>query len=82
MNRLTWTFTDGTRNVVSGCNDASHDSPGSPMTADDLTSYEGQGMIFPASLSYTMTATTLVLSSSVTGGGVGRSAGTTFTKSP
>ncbi|HEY7374292.1 MAG TPA: hypothetical protein VIF57_19170 [Polyangia bacterium] len=79
-NTLTWTFTQGTRNVVSGCGDASSDSAGTPMTADDITAYTNQGEFPPTNLTYSVTATTLVLTSSVSGVGVGRSDGTTFTK--
>jgi hypothetical protein len=79
---LTWTFTGGTRNVVSGCDDASLDSAGTPMTTDDITAYRDQGVIPPTDMIYSVTSTTLVLRSSVSGIGIGRSGGTTFTKSP
>ena len=80
---LTWTFTDGTANVVSGCNDSSHDSAGTPMTMEAIAAYIEQGIIFPTDLMYVVTPTTLVVSSNVSGGGgIGRSAGTTFRKAP
>jgi hypothetical protein len=82
VNTLAWTFTEGTRNVVSGCPDASQDSAGTPMTADDITAYEDEGVFPPTNLTYAVTATTLVLGSSVSGLGIGRSDGTTFTKLP
>jgi hypothetical protein len=83
MSTLTWTFTGGMANVVAGCNDASNNSPGTPMTADAVASYTDQGLIPPTTVSYTVTSTTLVLASTGSpSAGVGRSPGTTFTKSP
>jgi hypothetical protein len=79
-NSLTWTFTGGTTNAVSGCK--SNDSAGTPMTAADLKAYIGEGTVPPTTLKYTATSTTLVLTSSVTdSAGVAQGAGTTFTKS-
>jgi hypothetical protein len=80
---LTWTFTNGTADAVTGCSDASSDSPGSPIPADAIDSLIGQGWIPPYTVSYSVTPTTLILSSSDTAHvGVGRGAGTTFAKVP
>jgi hypothetical protein len=80
-NTLTWTFAGGTANAVSGCNDASMDSTGTPMTPDAITSYRNQGLIPPTTTTYSATSTTLVLTSPGNGTvGIGRNPGTTFTK--
>jgi hypothetical protein len=78
---LTWAFAGGTANAVSGCNNASNDSTGTPMTADAIASYRDQGLIPPTTTTYAVTSTTLVLTSPANAYGVGRSPGTTFTKS-
>jgi hypothetical protein len=79
-NTLTWTFAGGTANAISGCNDASMDSAGTPMTPDAIASYRNQGLIPPTTTTYTATSTTLVLTSPDNRVGIGRNPGTTFTK--
>jgi hypothetical protein len=81
-NTLEWTFAGGTANQVSGCSDPANDSPGTPMTPDAIASYRNQGLVPPATTTYTVTATTLLLTSpDVQHVGIGRGQGTTFTKS-
>jgi hypothetical protein len=76
-NQLTWTFTGGTANVVSGCDDASHDSAGTSMTDDAIASYREQGYIPAASVTYTATPTTLVITP-----GLGPLASAMFERAP
>ncbi|HEV3193228.1 MAG TPA: hypothetical protein VGY54_22120 [Polyangiaceae bacterium] len=80
-NTLTWTFAGGTANAVSGCNPASYDTAGTPMTADSITAYRAQGLIPPTPETYTVTSTTLVLTPPGNRG-FGLGATTTFTRSP
>ena len=81
VNTLDWAFTSGTANAVSGCTDASLDSAGTPETADDLSDRIAQGDAPPMALTYSVTSTTLLLTSPDDGSfGVGRSPGTTFTR--
>jgi hypothetical protein len=76
-NMLTWTYTGGTANQFSGCNNPSNNSAGTPMKADDIAAFVAENMIPPTTLSYTVTSTTLVLPFSKVVG-----ASTTFSKSP
>jgi len=80
LDTLTWTFTDGTANVQTGCTVPAYNGPGGPMTADGVSSYIEQGILPPMALTYSATLSTLVLTSKA-GTGVGSSTGTTFTKS-
>jgi hypothetical protein len=80
INTLSWTFSSGTANIQTGCDVVAYNTPGTPMTADAVSSYIEQGILPPMSLTYTADASTLVLTSKA-GTGVGSSAGTTFTKS-
>jgi hypothetical protein len=74
---MTWTFTGGTRNAVSGCPSASDDSAGFPMTADALNADIGIGIFPPTTVTYVVTPTTLELRWSPIKGGPN----ITFTKS-
>jgi hypothetical protein len=58
---LTLTFAGGTVNAVSGCNDASTNSPGRPATDADITAFTDQGLILPRTESFSLTLTTLTL---------------------
>jgi hypothetical protein len=78
-NTLTWTFTDGTANAVSGCNTPSYNSAGTPMTVEALEAYRDQGLVPPETTNFTVTSTELILNPTVTNA-VGLSARTTFTK--
>jgi len=81
-NTLTFGFARGTRNQVSGCSDPSDDSPGTPMTPEDIVSYRDQGLIPPETVTYAVTSTTLLLSSPEDGmAGIGRGSGSSFTRS-
>ncbi len=84
VNTLDWTFSGGTANQVTGCSDPSTNSSGTPMTSDAIASYRNQGMIPPATTTYDVTATTLLLTSpDVQHIGIGRGPqGTTLTRSP
>jgi hypothetical protein len=74
VNTLTWKFTHGTANAVSGCNAASNDSPGTPMTSDAISDYIDEGLVPPMAVTYLLTSTTLALTP-----GLGPNT-TTFTK--
>ena len=82
-NTLTWTFTGGTANAVSGCGTASSDSPGTPMTAEGIAAYTAEGLVPPTTETFTVTPTTLVLTPPAGATqGTGLSSSTTFTKLP
>jgi hypothetical protein len=80
-NTLRWTFAGGTANEVTGCNTASDDDPGTPMTDDAVTSYIAQGQVPPRAVAYTVTSTTLTLNPTVRDA-VGLSNSTTLEKTP
>ncbi len=61
VNTLTLTISGGLANTVSGCEDATSDATGTPMTPEDVTGYTAQGLLLPAVETYTVNATTLVL---------------------
>lgn len=79
---LDLTFTGGTANGLSGCG---ADSPGTPMTAQSIEDYRQQGLVPATTNTYTITATTLVLTPAAqdaqSGGGLGDSPAT-FSKVP
>lgn len=80
---LTWTFTAGTVDEIAGCEDASTNTPGRAATWDDVTSEIGAGHLAPLSMIYSVTPTTLTLSSPHDAhSGIGRNPGTRFTRAP
>ena len=52
---LTLTFTSGTANIVSGCNDAASDSPGQPLTTATIAAETAEGLIPGTTETYTVT---------------------------
>ncbi len=74
---LLWTYTGGTVNAILRCDDPSHDSVGTPVTAEDIAVRIADNGIPPMTVGYTVTSTTLVLAYSWVVGG-----STTLTKSP
>jgi hypothetical protein len=79
---LDWAFTDGTKDQVSGCSNPSSNSPGVPLSDDEVTSFIDQGHLPPRTLTYDVSTSELRLTSADTSAGVGRVEGTTFTRAP
>jgi hypothetical protein len=78
---LNWTFTDGTKDKISGCGNPSSDSPGAPLSAGEVSSFIDQGHLPPTTLTYDVSTSELRITSAVTTrAGVGKGDGTTFTK--
>jgi len=81
VNQLVWIFTGGMANQLSGCDDASMNSPGTPITADAATIEMTQGLILPTTMTYVVISpSTLVLASQNADLSVNRSLGTVFMK--
>ena len=66
-NTLKWTFAGGTANAISGCDNMANNASGMPMTPADIAAYTAQGLLLPATETYSVTATTLVLTESAGG---------------
>jgi hypothetical protein len=82
VNTLAMNFTSCTANIVSGCTDASLNTPGQAEGQDGINAFRDQGLLPAPSEAYQVTATTLVLTPpKATGLGLNNSA-TTFTKAP
>ena len=72
-NTLTWTITSSTVNAISPC--TPNDIAGTPVDLTAVDAFRAQGLIPAASVSYVVTADSLVLTP-----GLGAAASTTFSK--
>lgn len=67
VSALSWTFSSGVANVITGCRDPRHNDEGTRITAEDVDGYIGQGLVPPKTVTYSVTSTTLILNPAIVG---------------